>query len=107
VSKIVEGVDLTPTLLELAGVALPAAVQGESLVPLIQGGGTPPYLAFGAAPGEGGERMVALGGYRLQLDPGTDAVELFNLLEDPFEQHDLAEAEAERVVVLRRHLESQ
>ncbi len=37
ISRIVEGVDVVPTLLELAGCQIPPPVQGHSLLPLIHG----------------------------------------------------------------------
>jgi arylsulfatase A-like enzyme len=108
IGKIVETVDVMPTLLELAGAETPVAVQGRSLVPLIEKRGKPPYVAFGEAPNGGGQRFVALGGYRLLLSHEDDAARLYHLPDDPLERNDLAgnEAEAERIAVLRRHLDA-
>ncbi|MCP4654277.1 MAG: sulfatase [bacterium] len=104
--KIVETVDLMPTLLDLAGAEVATEIQGASLVPLILDAGKPPYIAFGESPQFGERRFVALGGYRMLLSRETDAAELYNLLEDPVELHELSAAEANRVVVLREHLEA-
>jgi choline-sulfatase len=106
--NIVETVDLMPTLLELTGTEEPASIQGQSLVPLIEGRGKPPYVAFGESTGDGAQRFVALGGYRLLLSREDDRAELYNLADDPLELNDLAgeESEAERLAVLRRHLEA-
>jgi len=45
--KVVEALDLMPTVVERLGVELPAGVQGSSLMPVIDGSATPPYVAFG------------------------------------------------------------
>jgi hypothetical protein len=103
VDRIVEVVDVMPTLLDLAGLGTPATVQGQSLIPLLEGQGKPPYLAFSEAPDRGGQRAIALAGYRL-LQVG-EASQLFNLIVDPFELEDIAAAEQDRVDVLLRHLE--
>jgi arylsulfatase A-like enzyme len=104
VSKTVETVDLAPTLLELAGAPVPAAVQGRSLVPFLLGTATPPYRAFGETGLGGGSRFAALDDYRLLAWGSGDRVELFDLGQDPLEQRDLAAAEPQRVEVLRRQL---
>jgi arylsulfatase A-like enzyme len=102
VDRIVEVIDVMPTLLDLAGLETPAAVQGHSLIPLLEGQGRPPYLAFSESPTRGGQRAIALAGYRL-VHVG-DASQLFNLAVDPLELEDIATAEQNRVDVLMRHL---
>ena len=106
VDKIVELVDLMPTILELQGVAVPAGVQGASVLPIIDGTGRPPYIAFSEAPGLGRQRAVALGGLRLlkSLDGGAPA--LYDLAADPSELTDVAVANADKVAVMERHLEA-
>jgi arylsulfatase A-like enzyme len=106
IDKVVELVDLMPTILELQGVAVPAGVQGASLLPIIDGTGRPPYIAFSEAPGLGRQRAVALGGLRLvqSLDGGSRA--LFDLAVDPAELTDIAAAQADKVAVMERHLEA-
>jgi arylsulfatase A-like enzyme len=103
VDRIVEVIDVMPTLLDLAGLDTPAAVQGQSLIPLLKGQGRPPYLAFSESPIRGGRRAIALAGYRL-VQVG-EASQLFNLAVDPLELDDIAAAEQDRVDVLLRHLE--
>lgn len=104
IDKIVEVVDLGPTLIALAGEEPTAELQGRSLVELIQGAGTPPYIAFGEAAGGDAGYFAALGGYRLVV-PGTGgASELYELTSDPAEQNDLAASEENRVRVLEDHL---
>jgi len=77
-------------------------VQGASLVPLIEGGGKPPYIAFGESPAQ---RFAALGGYRLVTGLSDGSAELFHIADDPLELDDIAGAEGDRVEVLQRHLE--
>jgi arylsulfatase A-like enzyme len=102
VDRIVEVIDVMPTLLDLAGFETPAAVQGQSLIPLLEGQGRPPYLAFSESPSRGGQRAIALADYRL-VQVG-EASQLFNLAVDPLELEDIATAEQNRVDVLLRHL---
>jgi arylsulfatase A-like enzyme len=104
VDKIVEVVDLAPTLLELAGESAPPETQGRSLLPLIEGAGTPPYVAFGESPAGGGEFFAALGGYRMVIHGEDDSAELYDLTADPLEATDLAAGDERRVSVLRDHL---
>ena len=51
-----------PTILDLTGQPVPAGVQGASVLPILDGAGQPPYVAFGESPQSGGQRFVALGG---------------------------------------------
>jgi uncharacterized sulfatase len=106
VSKIVEVVDLMPTLVELAGQTVPPGVQGSSLLPMINGGGQPPYVAFGESPQLGGQRFVALGGMDMVSGIGGKDAELYDLANDPLESANLAESEADRLAVMTRHLEA-
>jgi arylsulfatase A-like enzyme len=100
VSTVVEGVDLTPTVLDAVGVAPPAGLHGESLLPLIRGEPpSRPALAFGESPYFGVERFVATDEYRLQYNRVRDALELYAYRQDPHEQRDLA---AERAAVVAR-----
>jgi arylsulfatase A-like enzyme len=106
VDKIVELVDLMPTVLELAGVGLPAGVQGSSLLPLIDGTARPPYIAFSEGPALGRQRAVALGGLRLVKSLDGGALALYDLAADPAELNDIAAANADKVAVMERHLEA-
>lgn len=107
--------DLLPTFLELANTSHPgttssgepvAPPRGASLLPLLRGEtdavhGPDYWVGWELY----GHRAVRRGNWKIVWDPreGDDAAwQLFNLAEDPGEQHDLAAAEPERV----RELES-
>ena len=106
VSKVVEVVDLMPTLLELTGQHIPDGVQGSSVVPILEGAGQPPYVAFGESPQSGGQRFVALGGMAMVSGIAGEGAELYDLNLDPLELDNLAGIEAERLGVMIRHLEA-
>jgi len=84
----VETIDVLPTLLELAGVPAPAAVQGESLLALVDDPASqPPRPAFST---HGGTlRGMKLGRYKL-ISSGPEQTRLYDLREDPREQRDIA-----------------
>lgn len=98
-SQLVSSVDILPTILEAAGITLPAGTQGRSLLPLLKGRSVPwrEHL-FGEfnwhtqsifRP----QRSVRNDRYKLivTLDAdGNDRLELFDLLEDPHEFENLA-----------------
>jgi len=98
-------VDLAPTLLDLVGIEPDSAMQGNSLVAILDQRGRPPYLAFTDSIEPDGGLAVAMAGYRLVVHRGDDRAELYRLTEDPFELADLAAEEPEKVEVLRRRLE--
>jgi arylsulfatase A-like enzyme len=106
VDKIVELVDVMPTILELEGVALPTGVQGGSLLPILDGASRPPYVAFSEAAGLGRQRAVALGGLHLIKPLDGGAAWLFDLAADPAELNDIAAANPDKVAVMERQLEA-
>jgi arylsulfatase A-like enzyme len=122
VSPLVSNIDVLPTLLDTAGVPIPETVQGQSFLPLLQGGAYAPRDAIFAektyhsyydpmrgirtehhkyirnfasaflveVPGD-----VQLGPiYRTEVQRYVSAthpaVELYDLVADPYEQHNLA-----------------
>ena len=111
----VVGMDLFPTILELAGVKEPAGTgtDGVSLVPLLQGTGQlkrealfwhyPHYQLYqlgGATP----YGAIHAGDYKLIEFYEDMRVELYNLREDIGEQHDLAAKMPDKVKELRARL---
>jgi arylsulfatase A-like enzyme len=106
VTKVVEVVDLMPTILEITGQAVPAGVQGASLLPILDGVGQPPYVAFAESPQGGGQRFVALGGLAMVSGISGENAELYDLVSDPGATDDLASSESEKLEVMVRHLQA-
>ena len=79
--------DVMPTLLDLAGIDIPATVEGISMV-----GERRREWLYGEC-GEGAEasRMIHDGRYKLIYYPVGNRFQLFDLKEDPQELHDLRE----------------
>jgi arylsulfatase A-like enzyme len=101
VAEVVESIDLMPTLLELAGVPIPGGVQGSSLLPLILGrGGSGLHVAFSESPFFGRNRAVTLGRHHLILTRKNSSAELYDVVADPLEQHDLAGARPPELEVM-------
>ncbi len=111
VSEQVSLVDVLPTLLELVGLDPPPGLDGATLLPLIQarapdaGRGRIAW-SYGAISNYGLALRVA---NRLKLisndtvwPPAAGREELFDLLEDPAEEHDLAATGGDELEVLRR-----
>jgi len=94
----VSGIDIAPTLLDLAGVAPAAGMEGRSLAPLLSGSAG----AAGAAAAVSTVcETVRLNALRQAIREGSlklihlmdeNRAELFDLAADPHELHDLAEA---------------
>jgi arylsulfatase A-like enzyme len=84
--QLLDNSTVMPTLLELAGIPIPAGIQGRSLVPATRG-----ERIAGAAYSVLHHRMVRRGDWKL-IDPhkATGAApELYNLARDPAERHNL------------------
>jgi arylsulfatase A-like enzyme len=100
----VSGIDWYPTLLELAGVSMPAEqdVDGESLVPLLKGGaieGRPLFWHYPHYGNQGGEpsSIITEANWKLIYYHEDGRNELYNLAADPREQTDVAGSEPDRV----------
>jgi arylsulfatase A-like enzyme len=106
VTKVVEVVDLMPTILELTGSAVPTGVQGASLVPILAGAGQPPYVAFAESPQGGGQRFVALGGMAMVSGIAGENAELYDLGLDPAATDNLAGSDSDKLEVMVRHLQA-
>lgn len=115
------GVDFYPTLLEIAGAPRPARqpLDGESLLPLLTGGGTlrraaiywhfPAYIEVDANRGilwrttptgairQGDDKLIEF------FEDGR--LELYNLKADPYEKNNLAATQPEKAQRLRRALD--
>jgi arylsulfatase A-like enzyme len=106
VSKVVEVVDLMPTVLDLAGQEVPAGIQGRSLVPIIEGSGQPPYIAFAESPQAGGQRFVALGGMAMASGAGGVDAQLFDLMSDPLQLENVGDSQPDKLDVMVRQLQA-
>ncbi len=90
--------DLLPTIGELVGAPIPAAVDGQSLVPWLKNPAAPQaereiyFVRREGGMQYGGLTIEALrqGDWKLVHNLPTQKFELFNLAADPREQHDLA-----------------
>lgn len=109
VAPLVRGIDLTPTLLDLAGIPPLAGAQGQSLLPLARGGRQGPASAYSEtyfplffmnwAP------LRAIQDDRWKFIDAP-APELYDLATDPHERSNLATREPARAAALRRALDS-
>lgn len=90
-------VDIAPTLLALAGLPVPADFQGASLLDLIEGTDDPARaerpIYFESPLTRLGLQGLRKGRWKLIRNVRHGSVELYDLSEDPGEQHDLADEE--------------
>jgi len=112
-STLVNGIDWYPTLLELAGIEVPAEqhVDGVSLVPLLKGNSIPPRPLFWHYPhygNQGGEpsSIIMEEDWKLIFYHEDGRNELYNLERDPAEQDDLAPEMPDRAHAMRRRLDA-
>jgi arylsulfatase A-like enzyme len=104
-------IDLYPTLLELLGVPLDHTLHGRSLVPLLKGESLPPVDAF-AENTNGRLEMKALRSARYKFirayptDPVEGEIALFDLSQDPHEQHNIADRMPELTEALRQRIDA-
>jgi arylsulfatase A-like enzyme len=93
----VANIDLAPTFLDLAGVPVPESMQGRSVVPLLRGERpddwrSSVYYRYYHDPGHHNTRAhygVRTATHKLIHYWRKDAWELFDLVADPLEQHNL------------------
>jgi len=116
-AQFVANIDLAPTFLDLAGVAIPASMQGRSLAPLLRG--EPPadwrtsvYYRYYHDPGHHDTRAhygVRTSTHKLIHYWTQDAWEMYDLAADPHELHNLLfdPAEAARPAIAARFQELQ
>lgn len=104
VSKVVELVDLAPTVAATLGVKLGGMPQGADLAPILEGGGTPPYVAFAETDLGEERRLVVMDGFAMVAS--GEVRQLFDVGADPLGMMDVSEDYPERVQVLSDHLEA-
>jgi choline-sulfatase len=88
--------DIMPTTLQLADASIPDHVQFKSLLPVLSGQREEQYDAIYGAYRPDMQRMLTDDGFKLVLYPKVPKALLFNLDEDPTEQHDLSDVAAHR-----------
>ena len=101
--QFVVNIDLAPTFLDLAGLPIPESMQGRSLAPLLRGETpadwrTSVYYRYYHDPGHHNTRAhfgVRTATHKLIYYWTKDAYELFDLIRDPAEQHNLLYDEAD------------
>jgi len=115
----VANIDLAPTMLDLAGLAVPESMQGRSLAPLLRGQRpsdwrTSVYYRYYHDPGDHNTRAhygVRTATHKLIHYWKKNAWELYDLANDPTEQHNLlfdeAEARSPAVVALFAELKTE
>ena len=120
----VSNVDIAPTVLAALGLALPKNVDGESLLPLLDGAAFGRDASFSQGPLPAGElesgdlrwtnerkaHSVRVGDWKLVRTPYLDREELFSLADDPGERVDRSDdgtpAVAARLTELRARLDA-
>lgn len=115
---LVELLDVMPTLMEAAGLPVPAHVQGRSLWPILRGEGDPQthrpfvrceyYDALGLSDGSFGT-MYRDRQYKLVVYHGHKLGELYDLQDDPHEFNNLwndAEHQALKLTLLQRSFDA-
>jgi arylsulfatase A-like enzyme len=96
IDHLCSSLDLFPTMTDLGGCPDIPPVEGHSLMPLLQGTALPAYDILVQSPynSEGHvDTLFTAEGWRLSLYDDAQ-MQLFNLQDDPREQHDLSDDEA-------------
>jgi arylsulfatase A-like enzyme len=118
ISTPVSLVDLVPTILQIANAPLPDAMDGIDLSPLWRGESTSDFdNRFIYAEGAGGVnwsligpglypeyRSIRSGSHTMVYTSDGDRYELFDLVEDPGEQHDISAQEPKLFAELKRQM---
>lgn len=101
-------IDLMPTMAAGAGARLPPdlEIDGLNLLPLAEGTGTITRKNDAIFWNSGHYKVVRAGDWKLQVNDRIDYDWLFNLADDPTEQHNLAAAQPEKLAELREILDA-
>ncbi|MDC0959760.1 sulfatase-like hydrolase/transferase [Planktomarina temperata] len=100
--------DLMPTLVAAGGAVLPddRTINGRDMAPLWADADRLTRPDDAIHWGTSDYRVVQAGGWKLQINPGSEQTWLFNLNSDPTEQTNLVEVEPEKVAELRALIEA-
>jgi arylsulfatase A-like enzyme len=103
------GIDLFPTILDLAGIATPDWTEGRSLRPMWEDEGTAGRRRYAIAlpdldQGFPGIAAVMDGAFKYVETGGQDLGQLYNLAADPNESHNLAAENGAAVAALRQQV---
>lgn len=85
--RLVELRDVMPTLLDMAGIEIPETVEGISLIRDTER----KYLYGECREGANATRMIRDARYKLIYYPTGNRLQLFDLVDDPYELHDVAD----------------
>ena len=110
VAALVSTIDLMPTLREVAGQPPGAKDQGRSLLETVRRGGDPSRVVFAmrwddVSAERSEKKAVVTQRHKLILTFPEAQAELYDLLEDPAERHDLSREKAPLVAALQGQLE--
>lgn len=98
---LVSGIDLVPTMCDLAGIPRPEHPWGRSLKPLLTGSSVP-WRDFLVSEFQTGGRMVHTEEWKYVCVKGDPVTQLFDVKRDPWETHNLAETSG-KSDILRDH----
>ncbi len=108
----VESIDVAPTIAAYLDIPIPDSFQGRNLLPLVsEDTDSEPVAvyttAYGIQPWDKIHwQTTFFQEYRLVRNLSTNTTELFNIVDDPYEQHCLAEENAVRISELQEMLEA-
>lgn len=97
-------IDVYPTLLRLAGLEPPAAIQGRDLLSAPAAEATDRPLLAQAVRGRRGHHACIAGGWKLLAEPAAVGIQLFDLAADPGERRDLARLRSDQLQSMRQTL---
>jgi len=112
-TNLVETVDILPTCCQTLGLAAPEGIQGQSLLPLLEGGAPAGLRGAVYAQHAGNQALTVCDGtwkliVRMNTNPmitATGGDELYNLATDPGEQQNLLRESPEEVARLNQMLQ--
>jgi len=98
----VSQVDLMPTILDYVGQSLPAHIYGRSARPLLEGRDVP-WRDYAFCQQADQSRMLRTERYKYAFAPRSKSIALYDLQQDPDENHNLAHAPQQADVVRQMH----